>query len=196
LLPVRRCNNKFISALLFLAMSAAWHVECGSLYSSDDYRALVNDHRAKQIGDSVVVLVYESAVATNSASTKTNKSADLSLNATDNHNSIGGKLSNNSDTEGGGVERRSGEVVAKVSATVIDVLSSGELVIKGRQQISLNSEAQTIQVEGRVRPVDIDTNNTILSTRMANAKIEFIGQGLLSAREKPGIFTRIFHWLF
>lgn len=179
-----------------IALCGAWQAEGSSLYNSDEYRALVNDHRAKQIGDSVVVLVYESAVATNSASTQTNKSANLGVSATDNHNSIGGKLSNNSDTEGGGVERRSGEVVAKVSATVVDILASGELVIKGRQQISLNSEAQTIQVEGRVRPVDIDTNNTVLSTRIANAKIEFIGQGLLSAREKPGIFTRIFHWLF
>jgi flagellar L-ring protein FlgH len=193
---MRRRNNKCISVLLLIAMWMAWHAEGGSLYNSDDYRALVNDNRAKERGDSVVVLVYESAVATNSASTKTNKSAELGISATDNHNSIGGKLNNSSDTEGGGVERRSGQIVAKVSATVIDVLSSGELVIKGRQQISLNSEAQTIQVEGRVRPIDIDTNNTILSTRMANAKIEFIGQGLLSAREKPGIFTRIFHWFF
>lgn len=189
------CINRQLFRFLLAAMTSG--AACAeSLYDASAYQALIYDHRAKNIGDSVVVLVYESATATNETDTKRNKSASLNLSATDNHNSIGGKLNNASDEEGGGVERRSGQVVARVSATVIDILSSGELVIRGKQFISLNSESQTIRVEGRIRPMDIDTNNTIISTRIADAKIDFVGQGLLSAREKPGIFTRIFNWFF
>jgi flagellar L-ring protein precursor FlgH len=181
---------------LACAVFASSALKAESLYDETAYQALVSDHRAKKIGDSVVVLVYESATAINETDTKRNKSSSLNLSATDNHNSIGGKLSNNSDEEGGGVERRSGQVVARVSASVIDVLPSGELLIRGKQYISLNSESQTIRVEGRIRPKDIDTNNTVISTRIADAKIDFVGQGLLSAREKPGILTRIFNWFF
>lgn len=190
------CINGKLLQLVLIVMATSCAVCAESLYDANAYQALINDHRAKKIGDSVVVLVYESATATNETDTKRNKSASLNLNATDNHNSIGGKLNNSSDEEGGGVERRSGQVVARVSATVIDILPSGELVIRGKQFISLNSESQTIQVEGRIRPMDIDTSNSIISTRIADAKIDFVGQGLLSAREKPGILTRIFNWFF
>jgi flagellar L-ring protein precursor FlgH len=105
-------------------------------------------------------------------------------------------LNTANDANGGGVEKRSGEVLARVSATVMDITPIGEYVIQGKQQIALNNESQIITVEGRVRPQDIDTNNAVLSTRIADAKIEFIGHGLLSSREEPGIFTRIFNWLF
>jgi flagellar L-ring protein precursor FlgH len=69
-------------------------------------------------------------------------------------------------------------------------------MIQGKQHIALNNESQVITVEGRVRPQDIDTNNAVLSTRIADAKIEFIGHGLLSSRQQPGVISRIFNWLF
>jgi len=178
--------------LLLWAVSA----RAGSLYNPTEYQALINDHRAKRVGDSLVVLVYEAASATNQTNTTTNKSAAVGVNATDSYNPIAGKLGISNDADGGGVEKRSGQVIARVSATVVDILPSGEFVIRGKQHIELNNEAQFITVEGRVRQIDIDTNNTIISTRIADAKIEFVGQGLLSSREKPGIITRFFNWLF
>ena len=168
---------------------AAW-------YHAQDYQPLVVDRRAKNIGDSLVVLVYETATATNQADTKVNKSSSLAISATDNHNKVGGKIDTANDADGGGVERRSGEVVARVSATVMNITPTGEYFIEGKQYISLNNESQIITVEGRVRPQDIDTNNAVISTRISDAKIEFIGHGLLSSREQPGIITRIFNWLF
>ncbi len=47
-----------------------------------------------------------------------------------------------------------------------------------------------------MRPEDISSDNTVISTRIADAKIKYIGDGLLSDREKPGILTRFFNWLF
>jgi flagellar L-ring protein precursor FlgH len=167
-----------------------------SLYDAQEFEALVTDNRARQIGDSLVVLVYESATATNRANTTVNKSTNIEVGASDGYNTVGGSLNTANDANGGGVERRSGEVLARVSATVVDINARGEYLIQGKQHIALNNESQVITVEGRVRPQDIDTNNAVLSTRIADAKIEFIGQGLLSSREQPGIFTRIFNWLF
>lgn len=167
-----------------------------SLYHAQEFQALVTDNRAKQIGDSLVVLVYESATATNRANTTVNKSTNIEVGAGDGYNTVGGSLNTANDANGGGVERRSGELLARVSATVVDINARGEYVIQGKQHIALNNESQVITVEGRVRPQDIDTSNAVLSTRIADAKIEFIGQGLLSSRQQPGIFTRIFNWLF
>lgn len=179
-----------------LMLSAFCNAQPSSLYHAENYQALVIDHRAKQVGDSLVVLVYESATATNQANTKVNKSSSVDVSAGDGHNTIGGTFSAANDANGGGVERRSGEVLARVSATIMAIAPSGEYVIQGRQHIALNSESQTISVEGRVRPQDIDSNNAVLSTRISDAKIEFIGHGLLSSREQPGLFTRVFNWLF
>lgn len=167
-----------------------------SLYRADDYHALVTDNRAKKVGDSLVVLVYESATATNRANTQVNKSTNIDVSAGDGHNRVGGSLDTSNDAAGGGVERRSGELLARVSATVTDIADNGEYIIQGKQHIALNNESQVITVAGRVRPQDIDTNNAVLSTRISDAKIEFIGQGLLSSRQQPGIFTRIINWLF
>jgi flagellar L-ring protein precursor FlgH len=175
---------------------AALADEASSLYHPQSFRALVTDHRAAKVGDSLVVLVYESATATNQAATTVNKKSSISLGASDNHNSVGGKFNTASDADGGGVEKRSGELLARVSATVVGIDANGDLRIEGRQHISLNNENQTITVSGSVRPADIDTSNAVLSTHIADADIRFIGQGLLSSREKPGFITRFFNWLF
>lgn len=189
-------NISAVVLLSLLTVSALCDAQPSSLYREQDYQALVVDRRAKQVGDSLVVLVYETASATNQANTKVNKDSSIDLGASDGHNKVTGKFSAANDAEGGGVERRSGEVLARVSVTVMAVTPIGEYVVQGKQHIALNNESQIITVEGRVRPQDIDTNNAVLSTRIADAKIEFIGQGLLSSRQQPGIFTRIFNWLF
>lgn len=194
--PVNGCAP-LGALLLALALSPLpCSAQQSSLYREQDYEALVTDNRAKKIGDSLVVLVYESATATNRANTSVNKSTNVDVAAGDGYNRVGGTLNTSNDADGGGVERRSGEVLARVSATIVDIASTGEYVIQGKQHIALNNESQVITVEGRVRPRDIDTNNAVLSTRLADAKIEFIGQGLLSSRQQPGIFTRIINWLF
>lgn len=183
--------------LLILVLASTGVAASGSsLYQPGDYRALVGDHRAVGIGDSVVVLVYESAVATNQTNVTVSKSTNIAASANDRHNTVGGGLETDNDANGSGIERRSGAVVARVSATVVGLAANGDYLIEGRQRIALNNEAQFISVAGRVRPADIDTDNTVLSTRIADAQIEFIGEGLLSDRGRPGYITRFFNWLF
>ena len=80
--------------------------------------------------------------------------------------------------------------------TVSAVLANGELLVSGEQFIELNNDSQEIKVSGRVRPLDILANNTVLSTRLADAKISFTGEGLLVNRAKPGVITQIINWLF
>lgn len=170
--------------------------ETGSLYSEETYQALVEDHRARFLGDTLTVLVHEAASATSKADTDTEKNSRISVRASDIHNTVGGDFRGASEFDGGGVERRSGEVIGKISTTVEAILPNGELFVRGQQVISLNNETQTIFVEGRVRPEDISVDNTILSTRLADSNIKFQGDGLLSRKETPGLISRALEWLF
>lgn len=189
-------NLEAAALLLLIAAPLGGNAQDSSLYRAHEYRALITDQRAMHIGDSLVVLVYESAAATNQTNVKVNRETSIDVSASDRHNTIGGSLDTGNDAQGGGIERRSGEVIARVSATIMDITPNDEYVIAGKQRISLNNESQTITVSGRVRQRDIDAANTVISSRIADAKIEFTGQGLLSSREKPGLISHFFNWLF
>src|SRR2546427_221849 len=85
--------------------------------------------------------------------------------------------------------------VAPFSAWSDTLLENASVRVKGDQEIFVNEEKQRMSVEGSVRPQDILTDNTVLSTRLGQAKIEMIGQGLLAEKQKPGILTRFLSWL-
>lgn len=190
-MKIRTCSS--LVALL-LACAAA----CGgeSLYDPATYRSLVTDRRAYREGDVLTLLIFESATATTSANNSINRKSKISASAANLEDAVGGSLSTDNQFDGGGVEKRSGEVVARVSVAVTGVLANGDLQVKGEQMIELNNESQRISVAGRVRPDDIASDNSVLSTRLADARIEFKGHGLLSSKERPGLITRFFHWLF
>ncbi len=61
--------------------------------------------------------------------------------------------------------------------------------------ILVNEEKQEIALSGRVRPYDILANNTVLSSRLADATISYVGEGLLAEQQRPGILSRLLRWL-
>jgi flagellar L-ring protein precursor FlgH len=167
-----------------------------SLYDPATFRSLVTDRRAYRAGDVLTLLIYESATATTTTNSAANRKSKIEARAANLESAVGGSLNTDNQFEGGGVEKRTGQVIARVSVAVTDVLANGDLRVEGDQTIALNSESQRISVEGRVRPDDIASDNTVVSTRLADAKIEFKGHGLLSSKQHPGLVTRFFHWLF
>lgn len=186
-------RKKLAGALLALCFCAVSYSQ--SLYNPSTYQPLATDQRAHQVGDSLTVLIYESATATSRANTSADRSSKIDVRATDLDDVAGVGYSSNNEFDGGGVEKRSGEVVARVSVTVKEVLPNGDLYVQGEQHIALNNESQHIRVAGRLRQQDVFSDNTVLSSRMSDADIEFKGRGLLSSREKPGLLIRFFQWL-
>ena len=69
------------------------------------------------------------------------------------------------------------------------------MYVSGRQQILVNGEKQLIELSGRVRPIDVTEANTVLSSRIADANITYIGDGILAEKQKQGILTHILGWL-
>ncbi|MEW8073456.1 MAG: flagellar basal body L-ring protein FlgH [Candidatus Thiodiazotropha sp.] len=167
-----------------------------SLFNEIIYQPLITDHRARNIGQLLTVLIYESASSSTSADSDTNNSLDVSINTGYDDTLHDATLGIGNDSSGGGTINRTGRLMASVSVTIEKILDNGEMVVKGEQSIEFNNENQFIHVEGRVRPEDISAENTVLSTRLADAKIRYVGEGLLGRSQEPGLVTKFFNWIF
>ncbi len=157
-----------------------------------NWRGLTADRRAYRVGDVLTVQIVESSSAQSNANTTTEKSGGIKLNwlSTTSQRDVALNLA---DTfNGRGQIQRSGRLVAQITVTVRDVdAQTGLLRIAGEQQILINGERQDIRLEASVRPIDIADNNSVPSTRLADARISYVGDGILGEKQKPGILTRI-----
>jgi len=182
--------------LMSLCFVGSAGVDATSLYKEAVYESIIGDHVASKIGDSITVLIYEEATAGADSQLDTRKSTDLSVAVTDTNapNRLGVSLGSGYD--GGGGVSRAGNLLASITARVIEVSENGEMKIEGNQVIELNEDTQTISLVGYIRKEDIDTDNTVASTRLSNANISYVAEGTLADRQTPGWLTRIFHWIF
>lgn len=186
----------FGSWSVMIALLASGPCFGGSLYSDERYESLVASQRSHRVGESLTVLIFEQASAEASADTDTNKSLDVAGRASADSTRHEAALGISNDFAGGGTINRSAELFASVSVTIEEIMPSGELKVRGEQLIEVNDEIQRIAVSGRVRLQDISAQNTVPSTRLADANITYVGDGLLGDRQAPGILTRFFNWLF
>lgn len=178
----------------------------GSLWLEDaPLIAMFADQKARTVGDIVSIKIAESSAATNKASTATDRSSSLNASVDAFFNAeksfpvdhpffnpfakVAGGIE--SEFEGTGTTRRSGDLNAYISALVTQVLPNGNLVVAGSREVLINNENQIIQLTGVVRPRDINAKNQVLSTYVADARISYSGTGVVNDRQKPGWLTNI-----
>ncbi len=183
------CLRWLLPALLLCL--CAHRATAVNLYDESRYRALTADRKAHAAGDLVTVLIYEDASASTAADTRAGHDAgvDLAITTPSRERQAGVSLRN--DFDGRGVTQRSGRVLAQLTVTVRERLSNGDLLLAGTQDLEINGERQTIRLEGRVRPHDITEGNTVLSTRVADARISFAGDGVLTEHQRPSWWQRL-----
>jgi flagellar L-ring protein precursor FlgH len=90
---------------------------------------------------------------------------------------------------------RADRVTAQIAARVVRVLDNGNLLIEGRRAVLLNNDTQIITISGIIRPQDVTSLNTVLSSQIADAEIQVEGRGVTAEAQNPGIFYRILDWL-
>jgi flagellar L-ring protein precursor FlgH len=164
---------------------------------------MITDRRALAIGDLVTVRIIEQASAQQDTNLKTQKQASVAgtagLGSWNNSGALpinGYGAGANENFNGGGSSARSGRIVTTLTARVISMLDSGNLVIEGRRSLKINDEKQHIYVRGVIRPGDVGRDNSIASTAISDAQIMYEGHGPLSEKSKPGFFTRLLDWLW
>jgi flagellar L-ring protein precursor FlgH len=175
----------------------------GSLWRDGrDASMLFTDARALRVHDLVVVKVEEIADAKRSSDTdlsrETGTKADLTafLNAVASTPNAGLDANSATSFKGLGSTARTERLTATVPALVRKVLPNGNLFIEGHRVVLVNSEEQHFYISGVVRPIDIDGENSVKSSMVADAEIEFTGRGVLSDNQRQGFIQRYFGWIW
>jgi flagellar L-ring protein precursor FlgH len=165
------------------------------LYSRESYDALAADHRALRVGDNLTVVVTEITSSTTDARTTADKDGTVSGSATLHQRQQQAAFNLNETFNGGGTIERSGKLLARLTVVVQSVENDGNLRVKGEQNIVVNGDKQKLILEGRVRQQDVAADNTVMSSRLSEAKISYTGNGVLSEKQRQGLLTRILSWL-
>lgn len=177
----------------------------GSLWQEENGRAyLYEDLRAMRVGDILTVQIVETNSGSKSADTSAGRESTIDNSITgafglDPTGVLLKKLavdaSAQNEFEGSGETTREDSLTGTISAMVTEVLPNGDLRIKGRREVTVNNEKQVMTLTGVVRRLDVDTRNTVLSTAIADARIEYYGMGVVTDVQHPGWVVRILNWV-
>lgn len=181
--------------ILIAALSVSAPAAAENLFAHDNWSALASDRRPEKVGDMVTVIVAENQQASNTVrkGSKKRTAIDGQIFAGNFDKSAGGSLGGTFDGEG--TNARADKVLAQLSATVTGIEPNGDLRISGWQRLAINGELTNIKVSGRIRRQDVTGDNTVRSSRLADAVIEYDGKGFATRSAKPGLVTKIFNWL-
>jgi flagellar L-ring protein FlgH len=173
----------------------------GSIFQAERYRPLVEDHRARLVGDTLMVQIAEKISATSKATSTVDKTGAMDASVTafpgvKANSFAGGRASlgtNSSNTfEGKGVTESSNDFSGVITATVVNVLPNGHLVIAGEKQIGVNANVDVLRFSGTVDPRSIAPGNSVQSTQIANVRIEQRGKGQQAEAQSMAWLARFF----
>lgn len=167
-------------------------------------RNMFADHKASRAGDILTIEVQESAVAQSTQNKKTDRSSTVedalnrflfSAAATHKGELPAVSMSTAAGNSGGGSVNNSQSLSSRAAVLVTDVLPNGNLVIEGVRMVTFSNETQYIVLHGLVRPDDISSVNTILSSNIADARVEFVSEGSLTDAQKRGWLSKLYERL-
>jgi flagellar L-ring protein precursor FlgH len=161
-----------------------------SLYKQGSYQSLTSDGRARRVGDVITVMVYENASAVSAADTSAGREAAVGLELQGTGKSGSAAIAAGNQIDARGRTQREGKLLAQITVTVREIAPAGDLFIAGEQTLDINNERQQIALEGQVRPQDVSETNVVMSTRIANARIRYTGQGDLADKQRPAWWQR------
>lgn len=177
--------------VLFLGCLA----QAESLYSPQTFKPLIVDKRAYRVGDALTVLVTENTSAFSSADTDLERETSIAGGIGTDGRDFAGSIDFGNGSKGSGKTSRAARLQSQITVVVTELTPNGDLKVSGSKEIEVNRESQVFRIVGRVRREDIGTDNTIPSTRLADVKILFSGDGDISDKQRPGIVSRVLEWL-
>jgi len=187
---------------LFVIGFAAAELKAESLWREAEEesagQSIFSETKGHKIGDIITILIIENSTAVQKATTQNKKSSTVGAKAGTGPLSFIPNISSSTsgDFSGDGSTTRSGTITAKISARVTKIYPNGNLAIEGKRSIRINDEVQDITINGIARTLDITSDNTILSTFLADAQIKYKGNGVVGTVNRPGVIKRVSDWLF
>jgi flagellar L-ring protein FlgH len=178
----------------------------GSIYqasqpSSFGYQPMFEDRRPRNIGDVLTIVLQENVSASKSSSINASRNSGVNLGVKTIPKFLDGLVGRgkvDTDISGGNDFKGSGGANAKntfsgtITVTVQDVMINGNLKVIGEKQIAINQGTEFIRFSGVVNPRTISGNNTVISTQVADARIEYVGNGYIDEAQTMGWLQRLF----
>ena len=173
----------------------------GSIFQAGNgYAALYEGMRARAVGDPLIVILVERITASKSAGSKTDRDGGFAITPPTagpldflNPNAL--KASGTSTFNGKGSATQQSALGGEVGVTIAQLLGNGTAIVKGQKRLTLSQGEEWVQFSGIVRLADIDQQNRIASTRVADARIEYSGNGQVARASREGWLQRFFNMI-
>ncbi|KRG64352.1 flagellar basal body L-ring protein [Stenotrophomonas humi] len=173
----------------------------GAIYAAGPGLNLYGDRRARDVGDLLTITLVENTTATTTASTAISKESNIDIGTPTlfgapvtlgGKDILGASASGERDFAGKGNSAQSNRLQGSVTVTVIQRLPNGNLVVQGQKNLRLNQGDELVQIQGVVRAADIAPDNTISSSKVADARIAYGGRGAVAQSNAMGWLGRFF----
>ena len=171
----------------------------GSIYQAAFTRPLFEDRRARMVGDVLTINLVENTSAQKSSSASANRGSSLSASISGltkvplaGLTGLGADASDTSDFSGKGAAAANNLFTGTITVTVIQVYPNGNLLVSGEKEVSINQGQEFIRFSGVVNPSTVTTTNTVQSTQVADARIEYKGSGYINEAQTMGWLQRFF----
>jgi len=177
-------------------------VPSGSLFKPHYVNNIYSDSKAHRVGDIISVILSEKTQAKKNAKTELKKENETKLDAVTGLGgvpvTIGGEsvqfgISQNSQFKGDSKADQGNSLSGNISVHVLKVLPNGNLMIRGEKWLTLNNGDEYIRLTGVIRSKDINSNNTIMSNKVANARIQYAGTGSFADANEQGWLVKFFN---
>lgn len=169
----------------------------GSIYQAGTSRTLFEDRRARYVGDTITVTITENTSAATKSNSSLSKTGSISASSGPNINLPGKSLielkGSSSNTAAGKGEAAANNVfTGTITVTVIEVLANGNLLVSGEKQVAIGHGQEYIRLSGIINPYFVNAANTIASSQIADARIEYKESGAISEAQVMGWLARFF----
>ena len=170
----------------------------GSIFQAEaGYAALYEGSRARRVGDQLTIVLVEKTAASKSASSNLDSGGGLSITPPSTgllslFKPSDASASTSRNFKGTGATDQANSLTGEVSVTVAKVFPNGTMLVQGQKRVTLNRGDEFVQIRGLIRVADIDADNRVLSTRVADAQIAYTGKGDVARASRQGWLGRFF----
>lgn len=162
------------------------------------FMSLYGDRRARQVGDTLHLVIVEHTSASVRAGQTSQRNTDTQVGPGLGRLSFMPLMgfSGTASASATGTSSRGGSMTARMTVQIVEITETGNLVVEGQRAVNVNSDRETIRIRGEVRPKDIRPDNSIHSHDLADVQIDYAGSDPRKPRRKGGLITRLLGLLF
>ncbi|HVY08464.1 MAG TPA: flagellar basal body L-ring protein FlgH [Burkholderiales bacterium] len=172
----------------------------GAIFAKTNFRPMFEDRRARFVGDTMTVLITEKTAANKKSGASAERKSAMTAAVPTVHGlpgksfqGLGLDASSDNTFNGNGQAAASNDFTGTITVTVTELLPNGNLLVSGEKQIAMSQGTEFIRFSGIVNPVMVSSVNTIASTQVADARIEYRANGYIDEAQTMGWLARFFN---